>query len=819
MSILTKLAPSFVRRRYLAKFVISILTVVLVIGAVGAVSYAEIDETVRSDANAQLESTAEMQAGEISSWMESLSVQTRTASASPILAEGDPQAVQGHLVEEQARMGVNVRAIHYVDTDSGEIVTSTNAAYRETSFDDLEEPWADRDFDEEFDLDEEVWYSESAYESPTLGDQVMAFASPVTDRDDRAVVVIGTLEYQIEQLQQENTSASTVILDADGTDVFQTGETTVDDVDEGALEAALGGRLTRVRGDDAVQAYVPVSNTQWVAVTSVPTEQAYGVAASVGTNVLVMVLVSLTALSLVGVVLGRQTVSPLTTLRDRAAEIEDGNLDVDLETNRIDEIGRLFEAFDSMRNSLRARIKEANEARREAETEREQSERMTRHLEQKAEEYRGVMEECADGDLTRRLDPESESEAMTDIALAFNEMVDQLEETTDEVKGFANEVATASEQVTASAEEVRGASQQVTESVQEISDGAERQNENLQAVNSEMGGLSTTTEQIAASSNDVADLAERTAETGRQGREAAREAIEGMREIEDESAEAVEAIEALEAEMDQIDELVEFISEVARETNMLALNANIEASRSGGGGDDDNGDGFSVVASEVKELAEDTKETAEDIEERLERIDERTERTATEVQRSAERISTHADSVTSAMEAFDEIAEYAAQTNDGVQEISAATEEQAAATQEVVSMVSTATDISDRTAAEAQNVAAAAEEQTSALTEVSRSASSLADRAVYLSETLDRFETDRDGAAPVDPEFEDDVSFGDEDGSFEREGDDISFESESEGVSVEGDDEGDEADEDGDAAADDASTTDEPFSFGGVDDE
>ncbi|UTF54068.1 methyl-accepting chemotaxis protein [Natronosalvus rutilus] len=466
--------------------------------------------------------------------------------------------------------------------------------------------------------------------------------------------------------------------------------------------------------------------------------QQYGIYASIGGILFVM---------LIGGVIGRNTSRSIDRLTTKAERMEEGDLDVEFETQRVDSIGRLYAGFANMRDSLKNQIQNAQNAREEAEQARAETEAINRHLEAKADEYRAVMQETAEGDLTARMDADTDNEAMEDIALEFNAMVAELEETTAGVKAFATDVATASEQVTASSEEVRSASEQVTESVQEISDGAERQNQSLQSVNHEMNGLSTTIEQIAASSNQVADIAERTAQTGKRGRDAAQDAIEGMAEIESESQSAVEEIERLEAEMEQIDELIEFITEVAEQTNMLALNANIEAARSG-----DSGEGFSVVAGEVKELAEETKTAAEDIEERLEAIQNQTEQTATEVQLTSDRVAEHTDSVQRAATALDEIADYAGETNVGVQEISAASEEQAASTQEVVSMVDEAATISEETTAESENVAAAAEEQTTALTEVSRSASDLANQAAQLSEALDRFDTEIGPGQVVDAE-------------------------------------------------------------------
>ncbi|MFP8955230.1 methyl-accepting chemotaxis protein [Natrialbaceae archaeon A-CW3] len=701
-------------------------------------------------------------------------------------------ALESSMPMEDRRTMLNERdaisgaeSIHYVDLNEGVIAQSTDGELNGTSLGaaagEFELLWAaefssiEDNYQSDGDplSDEDIVFDQSVSEltrEPAIvphyaADGETAVLSYIISVDRNNQFVILSLEmdsYADEMIHNEDEGRvsfivldegeeSTVVMDPSGNAFFE--EYDESEIDFSAVEhegsvftiGEPGSALGAAVGDSfenepyIASASRVTEESPFVVMVHTPESQAYGfvqdvqeygVYASIGGILLVM---------LIGGVVGRNTSRSIDRLTSKAEQMEDGDLDVEFETQRIDSIGRLYGGFANMRDSLKAQIQNAQEAREEAEQARAETEAINRHLEAKADEYRGVMQTCAAGDLTARMDADTDNEAMEDIALEFNAMVAELEETTAQVKAFATEVATASEQVTASSEEVRSASEQVTESVQEISDGAERQNRSLQSVNHEMNGLSTTIEQIAASSNQVADIAERTAQTGKHGRKAAQDAIEGMNEIGDESKTAVEEIERLEAEMEQIDELIEFITEVAEQTNMLALNANIEAARSG-----DSGEGFSVVAAEVKELAEETKDAAEDIESILGTIQEQTERTATEVQLTSDRVAEHTDSVERAADALDEIAEYATETNTGVQEISAASEEQAASTQEVVSMVDEAATISEETTAESENVAAAAEEQTTALTEVSRSASDLANQAAQLSEALDRFDTDAD---------------------------------------------------------------------------
>ncbi|WP_435345827.1 methyl-accepting chemotaxis protein [Haloarchaeobius sp. HRN-SO-5] len=729
------------------------LLVLLLIAGIGGVIYAQTGAALHDSTQANMEKTTSLQANTVGEWVEGMREKTGYISASGPVAGGDVSEIESYLRAEGAESSASVSAIHYYDTEDQEVLASSREGAAGVNYRDAGVEWAAQGLDLG---DARQTVVTHPYNDTVTQNASIAFVSPVPDKSDRAIVLVVDLFSQTEQLDLPAASEDsfTHIVDSRGTVVMShhhhdintqnVGSPENYSVDSMAVERGLQGEVGYMEMEVShghartmTMGFAPVPGTNWVIMTHIPAESSYALQSEIERSVIALVVLSMLGLAGVGVVIGRDTTRPIERLADRASKLERGNLDAELDTDRTDEIGQLYDAFDSMRASLRERIAEVEDARARAN-------RLNDHLETKADEYADVMQECAEGDLTQRMDPESQSEAMSEIAAEFNQMVGEIELTVDRLSRFADEVAASSEQVTASTEEVRSASEQVTESIQEISDGAERQNENLQTVNDEMNGLSTTTEQIAASSNNVADLAAQTAETGREGRELASDTIEEMNEVQADSERTIEAIESLEEEIDEVDELVDFITNVAKQTNILALNAGIEATRP-----DEASEGFSAVADEVKELAEETKDAAEDIEQQIEEIKSQADRTTTEVRQTSERIDDHRDAVEDTVDALEEIAEYADETSDGVQEISAATQQQAASTQEVVSMVDEAATIAEETTTEAENVAAAGEEQTTALTEVSRSVSNLSQQASELSSKLDQFETGDDPDRPA----------------------------------------------------------------------
>jgi methyl-accepting chemotaxis protein len=767
---LRRLVPDFIRRSYVLKFGITLLIIGLVVGGVGILGTDLVRGEARDQVNEDLTTLAQQEASSFESWNGRNEVVANNLASSLQNVPGSqlPDFLRNQIDSANATPGGERLLVVDLDPAGSVIYGDSDGELDAQNLSDVSgDPfWATRL--------SELGSLSGTRAVGTVGDdetgtRLSVYATPIPDRDRVLVYFVdlttyssalraegGRVTYVVDATQGGGQS-STVVYDSTGRAFFESyGNLNVLDgirrlkagTHEDGTQVVTSGDATRFpplatsTGDEAAGQYIPsyasVEGTPFGVVVHTPQSQALGFVNNVQQYGFIAALGAVLGVGIIGALVGRSTAASIDRLRRKSEEMERGNLDVDFETDRIDNIGQLYDGMESMRDALRNQIVEAREARQEAEQARERAEETSEHLQAKANEYRDAMQAVADGDLSRRLDPSERNEAMREIAVEFNSMIGEIETTVAQLKEFATEVASSSEEVTASAEEVRAASQNVTESIQQISDGADRQDEALQSVSGEMSGLSTTVEEIASLSNEVADISERTAETSQRGSEAAQAAVEGMNQIESESRRAVEQIERLDEEMDQIDELIEFVTDVANQTNRLALNANIEASRASSG---DGDGGFGAVANEIKELAAETKEATEDMEDSIDRVQTQADEAVETVTTTGDLIEENVEPIRSAVEALDEIAEYAEETNTGVQEISAATEQQAASTQEAVAMVDEAAAIAERTSLASENVAAAAEQQTGAMTEVSNSASELSGQASQLSEKLDRFTT------------------------------------------------------------------------------
>jgi methyl-accepting chemotaxis protein len=326
------------------------------------------------------------------------------------------------------------------------------------------------------------------------------------------------------------------------------------------------------------------------------------------------------------------------------------------------------------------------------------------------EEVRGTLHDLADGHLDSRAAFDADGGAVDD---RLAEVVTELNRTAAEFESLAGDVDDETRSLADAIDRTASAAADIAENVDD-------QNGLLREGAEEMQSFSASIEEVAATTDEVetaADEARSAATEGLDASEDAREATEGVVDV---GEELVEDVTTLGDRMDDIEEVVEVISEVAERTNLLALNANIEAARAG-----EDGDGFAVVAEEVKSLAEQTHDHTEEITDDIRTLQAQTDDTIEAATRSVERIGTASTRIDAVLETFEEIAETIDRVADGVAEVSRTTDDQAATGEELTATIETLRNRAAETAEAADRIVAAADEADAAVDELTQSVEEL----------------------------------------------------------------------------------------------
>jgi methyl-accepting chemotaxis protein len=759
----------------------------LILAAIGGVTYLQTQTQLQDTTEQRLETAAVSQSTNLGAWITNLKRDAELVSESDAVAGGDRTRIDQYL-NESVRGGTldpSVMAVHYLDTSTPVIRASSNQQFVGVNPRTQGVPWAQNDLD----LNGADPFVSDAFPGPRVDEPVVAVVAPVDAVDDRAIVLMVNVGNRTGRLSQHDQGTFTRVVNANGTivisqrrgEILKQNTPGTDGVTAGAVERGLddgtGYAQRDENGTTAVMGYAAVDGVDWVVTVRTSKTQAFALQRFVSRNLMALLVVAVLGLLGVGLLVGRPTARALDDLSTTATAIAAGNVEREVpRSTRSDELGDVQRAFretrdyvrtvtdqvealaaqefdddafetdvpgplgtaiEDTRQELRTSIENIETARDDAETARQNAEAIADRLNDQAEQFRDVMDEIADGDLTRRLDADVDDAAMTDIAESTNRMLDELETTVARVRNFADDVDESVTLVDSSAEEIESTSQQIASTSQQIADGAARQDEHLDEAVGEVGDLSATVEEIAASSNEVAQQATAAADLGQEGCQQAKAAATDISAIADQVETVTDEVRQLDEEMERIGDIVVLIDDIAEQTNLLALNANIEAARADGG---QNADGFAVVADEVKTLAEETSERTDEISDIIRGVQDSTSELAEEMQDARERMVDGAASVTETKDIFEDVVDRVEEATDGIHAIDEATDEQARATEELVTMVDDVSQISSETADGTGDLAAAAEEQTAAISSVTDSIDDLADRAERLSSLTGEFE-------------------------------------------------------------------------------
>jgi len=750
---LSALIPNRARESYLLKFTAVVAGIAVITLVLGLFFQSSIASSLTADQTSRIAGVAEDQATTIEAWANKNEESTRLISTRDAFRDGSAEEISETLTAEFLSLDDEHQAIHYINTETGAIIDSSAPTAAGDTVQDRGYRWLVTGNTDElvFSGPDDVVISQITV---VEGSGRIAFASPIPGTENRALMIPVDVATLTHDFRNPIAGSNTQIVSAAGSIQVDDDTETLGDRYErqSVLDRGLNGDVGAVQSDNLVMGHAPITaidqptstaDVGWVVLVHVPASNAFALQSQISTTTFGIIGIALLGFVVVGATIGRNTVGALDDLNRRAGRLRDGDLETDLTSNRVDEIGRLYGSFAEMRDSLKAQIdnseQRAKEARQEADAARVEAEKKREQLEQTASEYSDTMAQAAAGDLTQRLEPDEESEPMAEIATAFNGMLDELESTIIELQTFADDVAAETESVTKQTDDTTELSADVSQSIQEIADGATSQREQLDTVLSEMSQLSATVEEITSQASSVAGTSHETLEISESGRQSAENAIKQMEEIETLTEQTVTAVEDLESRFDEVGEIVDLITTIADQTDRLALNASVEAARAGDGGGGDTNAGFTVVADEVKTLAEKTKDSAGDIESMIADIREQMEATVDDVQQTRNRVSEGSDTVYEMGEAFESVADNVQRTNEGIQEISEATDDQSRATQQTVTMIEDVVDISQDTSSRTENASAAAQQQADSLADIQTSVQQLATQATDLRRQLAEF--------------------------------------------------------------------------------
>ncbi|CAH2031855.1 methyl-accepting chemotaxis protein [Trichlorobacter ammonificans] len=293
-----------------------------------------------------------------------------------------------------------------------------------------------------------------------------------------------------------------------------------------------------------------------------------------------------------------------------------------------------------------------------------------------------------EGDLTCRLEADRTDE-FGEVSRWFNRFVDNIHSIISRASSTTVQVATASNQLQGTAVQIATAAEEVA---------------------SQSATVATASEEMSATSNDISrncsmasDVANQASHNAHNGAVVVQETIAGMQLIADRVRESAHTVEALGARSDQIGAIVGTIEEIADQTNLLALNAAIEAARAG-----EQGRGFAVVADEVRALAERTTRATREIGEMIKAIQQETAGAVSSMEQGVREVEKGMDSSRRSGEALQQILEGINEVTMQVHQIATAAEEQTAVTGEISTNIHQITDVVHETANGAHETAEAA---------------------------------------------------------------------------------------------------------------
>ena len=320
------------------------------------------------------------------------------------------------------------------------------------------------------------------------------------------------------------------------------------------------------------------------------------------------------------------------------------------------------------------------------------------------------------------------------LARAVQEMRAGVAKVIKSVSSSAADLTASTEELNSTTDQSAIAANQVADSIGKVAASTNQQLDAVNAMSSAVQNLSSAIQIMAKDAESATSKSVEAAGIARESGETLEKAIEQIKTIERSSNKTKVAVTALGENSQKIGNIVDTISGIAEQTNLLALNAAIEAARAG-----EQGRGFAVVADEVRKLAESSHEATQQISDLIKVTQEDTIKAVKDMEDGVQVVKVGTENIISMGEAFRKIIDIVEKVSAQMQDISGATRTMARNGEEIVDHIRTINETSKSSAEEAETVSAATEEQTASVHEIANESTNLARMANELQQEVKKF--------------------------------------------------------------------------------
>lgn len=326
--------------------------------------------------------------------------------------------------------------------------------------------------------------------------------------------------------------------------------------------------------------------------------------------------------------------------------------------------------------------------------------------------FESVVEAIAHNDLTQELKQTKIERIGIDTKDEIGELVSSVEATLeakarmgDSLTGMLENLNIMVSGLSDNARELSSAATEISSSADQASQGAQRQADQIEQMSTAVEQMSVTIIESSKNAVDASEASQSASDTAGTGGKIVNDTRNGMKRIAEVVTESAESIGKLETSAQQIGEIVDVIDDIADQTNLLALNAAIEAARAG-----EQGRGFAVVADEVRKLAELTGRATGEITAMIKGIQGQTKDAVVSMNTGVTEVEAGRELAEKAGVSLDEIVSVSGRVVDMIQQIATATEEQSVAAEQITKNIEGISSIAGETAKGAEQSAAAADE-------------------------------------------------------------------------------------------------------------